>query len=110
MSGTHCGFGGHLVHSEMVSPGGVEEGGFNQRSEQCSSQPRTSVKELAYSVVGNFAKAGEWGLSGDSAESCIWNRLEQLCGSHRFTKSENTVRMLMLSEPGQPLMDIVTLE
>lgn len=68
---------------EVVLPTRAEERDFDQRAENCASDPRAEVKGLSHAIVGDLAKCGERRFDGDGAE--VWvcvKGLEELRGAH----------------------------
>ena len=76
---------------EVVLPTRSKKRDFDQRAENCSSDPRAEVKGLSHAIVGDLSERGERRFDGDGAE--VWVRvegLEKLRGAHRFGEGEDT--------------------
>jgi len=100
-----------LIHVEFELPPSAKEGDLHERAEKGTSDPRSNVEGLAHAVVGNLAKIGKRRFYGDGAEMRAGiERLQELCGSHRFPEAKDAARMVPRGEPVEPLVNIVAFE
>jgi len=77
---------------EVVLPTRSKKRDFDQRAENCASDPRAEVEGLSHAIVGDLAERGERRFDGYGAE--VWVRvegLEELRGAHGFGKGEDAV-------------------
>lgn len=110
----------NLLQMEVVFPAGAEECGFDQRTENDSSEPRSEMERLAHAVEGDFVKVGERGFGYYGAEGRAGiERLQKLRGAHGFSEAEDAagvgfggtsaVWRLRIQEV-EPLVDVIALE
>jgi len=98
-------------HVQVMFPADIEEREFDDGTEDGATKPGTEVKGLSHAVVGDLTEAGEGRFGGDGAEAGLdGERLQKLGGAHRFTESEDAVRVLLRGEEVEPLVNVVAFE
>jgi hypothetical protein len=111
LGGAYCIFWRNVLHVQAVLPANVEKGEFDYRAEDGASEPGAEVKGLAHAVVGDLAETGEGRFCGDGTEArLVSERLQELGGSHRFSKSEDAMRVNSCGEKVETLVDVVSFE
>lgn len=69
------------------------------------------MEGLTHAIVGDLAKAGERRFGGHGTEVGLdRERLQQLGGSHGFSKSEDAMRVIFRQKKIEPLPDVVAFE
>ena len=100
-----------LLHVDAIFPAGIEEREFDNGAEERASEPGAEMKRLAHPIVGDLAKIRERGLGDDGAEARLdGERLQELSGTHGFSKSENAARVIAGEEKVEPLVNVVAFE
>ena len=103
--------GRDLLHVDVILPADVEEGEFDDGAEDGASEPGAQVEGLAHAVIGDFAKGGEGRFGDDGAEAGLDGKgLQKFGCAHRFSESEDAVRVNLRGEEVEPLVDIVAFE
>ena len=100
-----------MQHVEVVLPADVEEGEFDDRAKERTSEPGAKVKGLAHAVVSDLTEGRERRFGGNGAEVRLdGERLEQFGRAHGFGESEDAAGMILGAKKIEPLMDVIAFD
>jgi hypothetical protein len=89
----------------------VEQAGFDHGATKSFTEPKSEVRELGELAVSAIAKGSEGRFGDCTAEAWFGGqRLYEDRGPHGFSKTINTMRSVLVIEPGDPAVDVVALE